>query len=78
MLSIELSLVKKTIMARFSGKIKSQHFDIDLLRKNRYEKEHPIKWSKDKCHIWNFPLKIEPIGPEVPNNQMSYGDFFIT
>ena len=27
--------------------------------------------------ICNFPLKIDPIGPDVPNNKMFYGDFFI-
>ena len=38
---------------------------------------NPINWSTDKCSICNFPLKIDPIGPDVPNNKMSYGDFFI-
>ena len=55
MFLIELSLVKKTILAWFNRKIKSQHLEIDLLRKDRYEKEHPINWSEDKCHICNFP-----------------------
>ena len=77
MLSIELCLVKKTILAWFNKKIKSQHLEIDLLTKNKYEKDHPINWESDKCHICNFPLKIDPIGPDVPNSKMSYGDFFI-
>ena len=77
MFSTELSLVKKTIVAWFNRKIKSQNLEINLLRKNRYEKEHPINWSEDKCHLCNFPLKIDTIGPNVPNNQMSYGGFFI-
>ena len=77
MFSIELSLVKKTILSWFNRKIKSQHLEIDLLRKNKYEKEHPINWDKDKCLICNFPLKIDPIGPDVPNNEMSYGDFLL-
>ena len=55
MFLIELSLVKKTILAWFNRKTKSQHLEIDLLRKDRYEKEHPINWSEDKCHICNFP-----------------------
>ena len=42
-----------------------------------YEKNNPINWSTDKCSICNFPLKIYHIGPEVCNNKMSYGDFFI-
>ena len=77
MFSTELSFVKKTIVAWFNQKIKSQHLEINLLRKNRYEKEHPINWSEDKCHLCNFPLKTDTIGPDVPNNQISYGDFFI-
>ena len=40
-----------------------------------YEIEHPINWDKDKCLICNFPLKIDLVGPDVPNNEMSYGDF---
>ena len=55
MFLIELSLVKKTILSWFNQKIKSQHLEIDLLRKDRYEKDHPINWSEDKCHICNFP-----------------------
>ena len=77
MFSIELSLVKKTILSWFNQKIKSQHLETDLLRKNKYEKEHPINWDKDKCLICNFPLKTDPIGLDAPNNEMSYGDFFI-
>ena len=77
MSSIDLCLVKKAILAWFKKKIKLQYLEIDLLRKNKYEKYHPINWESDKCHICNFPLKIDPIGPDVPNNKTSYGDFFI-
>ena len=77
MFSVELSLVKKTILSQFNRKIKSQYLETDLLRKNKYEKEHSINWDKDKCLICNFPLKIDPIGPDVPNNGISYGDFSI-
>lgn len=77
MFSFELSLVKKTILDWFNRKIKSQHLEIDLLTKNKYEKDNLINWEKGKCRICNFPLKIDLIGPDVPNNEMSYGDFFI-
>ena len=60
--SIELCLVKKAIFAWFNKKIKSQHLEIDLLKKKYMcEKDHPINWESDKCHIHNFPLKIDPI-----------------
>ena len=39
MFSIELCLVKKTILAWFNKKIKSQHFEIDLLTKNKCESD---------------------------------------
>ena len=77
MFSIELSLIEKTILSCFNKKINSQNLEIDLCVKNMYEKNNPINWSTDKCSICNFPLKIDPIGPDVPNNKMSYGDFFI-
>ena len=70
MFSIELCLVKN-ILAWFNRKIKSQHLEIDLLTKNKYEKDHPINWESHKCHICNFLLKIDPIGPDVLNNKMS-------
>ena len=40
------------------------------------KKNNAINWSTDKCSICNFPLKIDPIGPNFPN-KTSYGDFFI-
>ena len=77
--SIELCHIKKTILAWFNNnkKTKPQHLEIDLLTKNKYENDHPINWESDKCHICNFPLKIDPVGPDVPNNEMFDGDFFI-
>ena len=41
MFSIELCLVKN-ILAWFNRKIKSQHLEINLLTKNKYEKDQPI------------------------------------
>ena len=76
MLSIELCLGKKAILAWFNKKIKSQHLEIDLIRKNKFEIDHPINWESHKCHICNCRLKIDPIGRDVTNNKMSYGDFF--
>ena len=76
MLSIELCLGKKAILAWFNKKIKSQHLEIDLIRKNKFEIDHPINWESHKCHICNCRLKIGPIGRDVTNNKMSYGDFF--
>ena len=72
-----MCLVKKAILAWFNKKIKLQHLEIDSFRKNKYEKDHPIKWERNKCHICNFPLKIDPAGPDIPNNRLTYGNIFI-
>ena len=77
MFSVELCFVKQAVLSWFNKKVKSQHLEIDLSRKNKYEKDHPINWNSDKCLICNFPLKIDLIGLDVPNNEMSYGDFCI-
>ena len=77
MFSVELCLVQQPVLSCLNKKIKSQHLEIDLSRKNKYEKDNPINWNSDKCLICNFPLKIDPIAPDVPNNEMSYGDFYI-
>ena len=44
---------------------------------DQYERKHPIDWQKDKCVICNLLLKIDTLGFNVPNSEMSYGDFFI-
>ena len=77
MYSVELCLIKQAVLSWFNKKSKSQHLEIDLSRKNKYEKDHPINWNSDKCLICNFPLKIVLIGPDVPNNEMFYGDSYI-
>ena len=46
-------------------------------QKNQYEWKNPIDWKNDKCVICKLPLKIDPICYDVPNSEMSYGDFFI-
>ena len=39
--------------------------------------QHPINWTTDKCCLCKFSLNIEPLGPNLPDNEMSYGDFYI-
>ena len=81
MLCVKLCLVKQIRIKKINNcsnkKIKLQHLEIDLSQKSRYEKDHPIHWNSNKCIICNFPLKIDPIGPDIPNNGMYYGDFYI-
>ena len=72
MFSIELYLIKHTLMSWFSRKIKSQHLQIDILRKNKYEKKNPINWMEDKCCLCKFPLKVDSTNHNTPNNQMTF------
>ena len=77
MFCIEDTLVKKTLLAWFNKKIKSQHLEIDAFVKMQYERKNYISWKNDKCVICKMPLKIHPLGPEIPDNKMSYGNLFI-
>ena len=61
----------------FNKKIKSQHLELDLLMKNKYEKKNPINWQEDKCVICKMLLKIEAANRNTPNLKMPYSDFFI-
>ena len=58
-------------------KVKSQNLEINLKIKNQFERENPINWQTDKCVGCKSLLKIEPLGPHVPNHLMSHCDFFI-
>ena len=77
MCSIELCLIKNTLLSWFNKKIKSQKLQIDLLVKSKYEKNNPINLATDLCSLCKFPLNREPLGPDITNNKMSYGDLYI-
>ena len=77
MFSIELYLIKHTLMGWFNRKIKSQHLQIDILIKNTYEKKNLINSVEDRCCLCKFPLKVDSTNHSTPNNQMIYRDFCI-
>ena len=77
MFCIERAFAKKTLLAEFNKKIKSQHLEIDAFMKIQYERKNPSSWINDKCVICKMPLKIDPLGAETPDDQMSYSYFFI-
>ena len=66
MFYIETTLIKTALLDWFNKKIKSQYLELDLGVKN------PIDWQKDKCVICKMLLKIDPLGYDVPNPEMSY------
>ena len=45
--------------------------------KRKYEIEHPIDWSQDRCCICTFPLKINQTSYNAGKETMSYADFII-
>ena len=75
MFFIETALIKTTLLEWFNKKIKSQHPELHILIKDQYGKKNPIDWQKDKCVICKIPLKIDPLGYDMLNPEMSYGDF---
>ena len=77
MFTIETALIKKTLVEWFHKKTKFQYLELDLLIKNQYGKKHPIDWQRDKCAICKFLLKVDPLGYNIPNSKISYGNFFI-
>ena len=48
-----------------------------MIKKTAFEAENPINWDSDKYYICNFPIKTNAKGPNVPNPEMSYTDFYI-
>ena len=70
MFSIESAMVKKTLLKWFNQKFKRQFDKINPIKKLRYESKHPINWKEDKCVICKFPIKLEPINFETPDNEV--------
>ena len=71
MFSVENSLIKSTLLEWFKKKIKSQHLELDLLIKNKYERKNPTNWQESKCVICKMPLKTEAANHNTPNSKMS-------
>ena len=44
------------------------------MKKSQYERKNPIDWKNYKCGMCKLLLKIDPIGYDVLNSEMSYGD----
>ena len=77
MLSIEMYLIKETLLNWFTKKIKSTHLSIPLIQKINYGQRNPINWTNNKCCICNFKLDIMPPNFETSTTEMTYGNFFI-
>ena len=77
MFCIEAAFVKKTLLAWFDKKIKSQYLEIDAFSKMQYERKNPVNWKNDKCVICKMHLRVEPTSFETLDDEMTFGDFII-
>ena len=77
MFYIKTALVKKTLLAWFNKKCKSQFVELSSFSKMMYEKKNLINWRSDKCVICNMLLRVEPTSYLTIDEEMAYGDFII-
>ena len=77
MFCIKTALVKKTPLAWFNKKYKSQFVELSSFSKMMYEKKNLINWRSDKCVICNMLLRVEPTSYLTIDEEMAYGDFII-
>ena len=75
MFSVEVALLKKTLLKWFNTKYKREFLVVSPAKKLKYEIEHKIDMKKTKCNICQFPLKLEIT--EYDNQQMTYGDYIV-
>ena len=77
MFSCELEVAADCLLKWFNAKIKSNHLELSLDVKCKYEIEIPIDWQRQRCCICTFPLEINPTKFDANNETMSYADFII-
>ena len=77
MFCIKTALVKKTLLAWFNKKYKSQFVELSSFSKMMYEKKNLINWRSDKCVICNMLLRVEPTSYLTIDEEMAYDDFII-
>ena len=77
MFCIKTALVKKTLLAWFNKKYKSQFVELSSFSKMMYEKKNLINWRSDKRVICNMLLRVEPTSYLTIDEEMAYDDFII-
>ena len=77
MFTTELKFAVGCLLKWFSKKFKSNNLELSNDVKRKYEIEHPIDWSQDRCCICTFPLEINPKSYYANEKTMSYADFII-
>ena len=77
MFNTELNFAADCLLKWFDKKFKSNNLEFSNNLKRKYEIEHPINWSQDRCCLCPFTLKINPTSYEADEKIMSYIDFII-
>ena len=75
MFSVELAMVKKTLLKWFNTKYKRNFLVVNPVEKLKYETKHKIDMQKSRCTICQFSLKLNIT--EYDNPQMTYGDYIV-
>ena len=73
----ELKFAVDCLLKCFFKKFKSNNLELSNDAKRKYEIEHPIDWSQDRCCICTFLLEINPTSYDADKKTMSYADFTI-
>ena len=72
MFSVEIALIKKTLLKWFNIKYQRNFLVVNPIKKVKYEINHKVDMQKSKCSICKFPLKLNIT--EYNNTEMTYGD----
>ena len=73
MFCTEIKFATTCLLKWFTAKYKN--FELNIVNKQKYEKENPIDWNNGHCVICTFPLSNNPTA--FDNDKMTYGDFLI-
>ena len=78
MFGIELSFIKRTLLAWFNKKVFAPLKKLEQSQVTKYEQENPISWSKKpKCVICKMPLNSVFSSPKKSDLEMYYADYIV-
>ena len=76
MFSVEVALIKKTLLKWFNLKFKKGFSAVNPIEKMKFEMDHKVDMQKSKCCICKFPLRLN-ITEFDNNTEITYGDFIV-
>ena len=78
MFGIELTFVKKTLLAWFNKKVCAPFKKLDQSQIIKFEQENPIIWTtKPQCVICKMPLNSVFSSPTKSDSEMYYADYIV-